>query len=504
MGAEISAARVPLLPGARALAAAGVTTGGAQRNRAFAEALVDIDAGVALEVEDLLHDPQTSGGLLLAVAPERASDLRDALTGRSVPAWEIGRLTSGPAGRIAVAHEDARRLARLPALGGRSARARPGARVHRRGGPPDGGGGRGGDRADGLRARGGRPPRRPDDRVEAPHAGGVGGGRPLLPPPSRARRARPRPRGHLLRPGGGVPPRSARRAVDARLDRRPEPPRPPLERRGARAPPRRLPRRPYERGLCPHRARRRIRRAGPRDLRAPRRRRVGAERGEAPDHGGAVRGARPGDRPRRGRRARRADGVPGADGRPRRGARPGAADDHGRRPDRGAHVRGGPPARQRGHRRGGSGPPAGVRLDQLGAQPAGRHVLRPRLALPRPVGGLQRAAAGFRAPDRRLRAVAERLSDVYMDWRAMRALSLEILARLDDCRPAGRRDGGSGRAARPLDAEDLVRRGADARVGPRDPGARRPGPARRDRHRAHLPRRATCVSPPGPPRSSGR
>jgi selenide, water dikinase len=103
VGAEISAARVPLLPGARALAAAGVTTGGAQRNRAFAEALVDIDAGVALEVEDLLHDPQTSGGLLLAVAPERASGLRDALTGRSVPAWEIGRLTSGPAGRIAVA-----------------------------------------------------------------------------------------------------------------------------------------------------------------------------------------------------------------------------------------------------------------------------------------------------------------------------------------------------------------------------------------------------------------
>ncbi len=102
VGAELSAASVPLLPGARALAAAGVTTGGAQRNRAFADALVDVDADVPFEVEDLLHDPQTSGGLLLAVAPSRIGRLRDELAERGVPCWQIGRLISGSAGRIAV------------------------------------------------------------------------------------------------------------------------------------------------------------------------------------------------------------------------------------------------------------------------------------------------------------------------------------------------------------------------------------------------------------------
>ena len=102
VGARVRAASVPLLPGARELAARGVMTGGARRNRAFADSLVDVSPGVPVEVEDLLHDPQTSGGLLLAVAPGEAGGLRRELAGRGVPHWEIGRLCDGPAGRIAV------------------------------------------------------------------------------------------------------------------------------------------------------------------------------------------------------------------------------------------------------------------------------------------------------------------------------------------------------------------------------------------------------------------
>ena len=102
VGARVSAGSLPLLPGARALAASGVMTGGARRNRAFADPLLDVSAGVPPEVEDLLHDPQTSGGLLLAVAPERTDGLRRELAGRGVPHWEVGRLTDGPAGRIVV------------------------------------------------------------------------------------------------------------------------------------------------------------------------------------------------------------------------------------------------------------------------------------------------------------------------------------------------------------------------------------------------------------------
>jgi selenide, water dikinase len=103
VGAQLVSASVPLLPGARALAAAGIMTGGAQRNRAFAEPLVDVDADVPHDIEDLLHDPQTSGGLLLAVPPELIARLRDELAVRGVSWWDVGRLTSDSIGRIAVA-----------------------------------------------------------------------------------------------------------------------------------------------------------------------------------------------------------------------------------------------------------------------------------------------------------------------------------------------------------------------------------------------------------------
>ena len=103
VGAEIAAGRVPLLPAARQLAAAGVMTGGARRNRAFADPLVDVAADVPPEVHALLHDPQTSGGLLLCAGPGRVDPLRAELTARGVTHWEVGALTQGPAGRIAVA-----------------------------------------------------------------------------------------------------------------------------------------------------------------------------------------------------------------------------------------------------------------------------------------------------------------------------------------------------------------------------------------------------------------
>jgi selenide, water dikinase len=102
VGAELSSASVPLLPGARCLAADGVTTGGAQRNRAFAEPLIRVDGDVPRDVEDLLHDPQTSGGLLLAVAPDQIDGLRHEFTVRGVSSWNIGRLTADPIGQIAV------------------------------------------------------------------------------------------------------------------------------------------------------------------------------------------------------------------------------------------------------------------------------------------------------------------------------------------------------------------------------------------------------------------
>lgn len=102
VGAEIDARAVPMLPTARKLAAEGVATGGAARNRAFAAGSVEVSPLVAPELVDLLFDPQTSGGLLLAVAPERADALDEELESRGVPGRRVGRLTDGPAGTIAV------------------------------------------------------------------------------------------------------------------------------------------------------------------------------------------------------------------------------------------------------------------------------------------------------------------------------------------------------------------------------------------------------------------
>jgi len=70
---RIAASSVPLLPGARAAAERGVRTGGADRNLAWLEPLVDWGS-VSDADRALLIDPQTSGGLLVALSPQRAKD----------------------------------------------------------------------------------------------------------------------------------------------------------------------------------------------------------------------------------------------------------------------------------------------------------------------------------------------------------------------------------------------------------------------------------------------
>ena len=63
-------AAVPLLPGVRALAAQGLVTGASGRNWAGYGAQVALPGSFAAEDRALLTDPQTSGGLLVACAPD--------------------------------------------------------------------------------------------------------------------------------------------------------------------------------------------------------------------------------------------------------------------------------------------------------------------------------------------------------------------------------------------------------------------------------------------------
>jgi len=86
--------RVPLLPGARQAADRGVRTGGAERNLEYLEPRVDW--GKSSETDRVLMiDPQTSGGLLVALSPDRVarylSLVPDAIEiGEVVPAGASG------------------------------------------------------------------------------------------------------------------------------------------------------------------------------------------------------------------------------------------------------------------------------------------------------------------------------------------------------------------------------------------------------------------------------
>src|SRR4051812_14647458 len=84
------AASLPALPGALALAAAGVETGGAAHNRRFVADTLEVGPGVAPEKVTLAHDPQTSGGLLAAIPANDLAAVETALGHAGVSATRVG------------------------------------------------------------------------------------------------------------------------------------------------------------------------------------------------------------------------------------------------------------------------------------------------------------------------------------------------------------------------------------------------------------------------------
>ena len=89
------AAALPVLDGALELARAGMETGGAAHNRRFVSADLAVGPGVPPELVTLAHDPQTSGGLLAAVPPDRIDAVEAGLDAACVPRWRIGRVEAG-------------------------------------------------------------------------------------------------------------------------------------------------------------------------------------------------------------------------------------------------------------------------------------------------------------------------------------------------------------------------------------------------------------------------
>jgi selenide, water dikinase len=102
--ARVWAASVPLLPGAADLAGLGFSSGGTRANTERMRPVTSIDGTIPAELAVLLHDAQTSGGLLLATPAGAAPALLGELRARGLPAAVVGEVVPGESGHIDVHH----------------------------------------------------------------------------------------------------------------------------------------------------------------------------------------------------------------------------------------------------------------------------------------------------------------------------------------------------------------------------------------------------------------
>jgi len=89
---EIDANAVPLLEGALELASQGMLTSGDKTNREYVGADVEIDSTVDPNLIKLLFDPQTAGGMLIAISQDKAGALLDVLSRNYTQTRAIGRV----------------------------------------------------------------------------------------------------------------------------------------------------------------------------------------------------------------------------------------------------------------------------------------------------------------------------------------------------------------------------------------------------------------------------
>jgi selenide, water dikinase len=98
---EVYGAAIPVFDGVMDLIRDGVISGAVERNRDYASAFVKTQKGAGEDLETLLYDPQTSGGLLIAVRKSKAPALLAALKKRGVGhATVIGKVTRRGPGKI--------------------------------------------------------------------------------------------------------------------------------------------------------------------------------------------------------------------------------------------------------------------------------------------------------------------------------------------------------------------------------------------------------------------
>jgi selenide,water dikinase len=94
---EITASDLPVFEGVPAIAVRN-RSGGLSSNQEYFGTAVEVVGSVPAGLVPVLFDPQTSGGLLVGVAEDRADQAAAAFEGAGVRAWRIGRVVSGAGG----------------------------------------------------------------------------------------------------------------------------------------------------------------------------------------------------------------------------------------------------------------------------------------------------------------------------------------------------------------------------------------------------------------------
>ncbi len=103
MGIQIIADRLPVIPEALEFAGMGLIPAGAYKNFEFRRSMTEISPSLDRALQDILFDPQTSGGLLISVDARYAETLQKRLVSEGIAsAALIGEVTGGPAEKIRV------------------------------------------------------------------------------------------------------------------------------------------------------------------------------------------------------------------------------------------------------------------------------------------------------------------------------------------------------------------------------------------------------------------
>jgi len=101
VGLRLSLKDIPVIEQVRELAGMGIVPGGTHRNKEFRIDCLANPKSVGPVLLDILFDPQTSGGLLVAVTPEQADEVVSLFKGSGMDRTSvIGEFISSPAGKI--------------------------------------------------------------------------------------------------------------------------------------------------------------------------------------------------------------------------------------------------------------------------------------------------------------------------------------------------------------------------------------------------------------------